>query len=60
VTVHLRSVIAAGISSDGNALLVDAGSFEQPPSHARIETVPFAGGPAAALIAHGSEASWNR
>jgi hypothetical protein len=59
VTVHGRTVQAAGISSDGSTLLVDAGSFEQAPSSGRIVTVPFAGGHATVLIAHGSQASWN-
>jgi Tol biopolymer transport system component len=59
VTVHGRMVQAAGISSDGSTLLLDAGSFEQPPSHGRIVTVPFAGGHATVLVAHGAQASWN-
>ncbi|MGO9321109.1 MAG: hypothetical protein ACLQBY_09960 [Solirubrobacteraceae bacterium] len=59
VTVHGRMVQGAGISSDGSTLLIDAGSFEQPPSHGRIVTVPFAGGHAKVLVAHGSQASWN-
>jgi hypothetical protein len=59
VTVHGQTVQAAGISGDGNMLLVDAGSFEQAPSSGRIETIPFAGGHAKVLVAHGAEASWN-
>jgi hypothetical protein len=59
VNVHGQTVQAGGISSDGSTLLVDVGSFEQPSSHGRIETVPFAGGPAKVLVAHGSQASWN-
>ncbi len=59
VTVHGQMVQGAGISSDGSTLLIDAGSFEQPPSHGRIATVPFAGGRAKVLIAHGAQASWN-
>jgi len=59
VTVHGQMVQGAGISSDGSTLLIDAGSFEQPPSHGRIVTVPFAGGHATVLVAHGSQASWN-
>ncbi|HTD08903.1 MAG TPA: hypothetical protein VK680_08440 [Solirubrobacteraceae bacterium] len=59
VIVHDQMVQAGGISSDGSTLLVDVGSFEQPPSHGRIETVPFAGGSAKVLVAHGSQASWN-
>jgi hypothetical protein len=59
VTVHGQMVQGAGISSDGRTLLIDAGSFEQPPSHGRVVTIPFAGGPAKVLVAHGSQASWN-
>jgi hypothetical protein len=60
VTAHGRSVQGAGISGDGNTLLVDEDSFEQPPSDGRIATIPFAGGHPKVLIAHGSQASWNR
>jgi hypothetical protein len=60
VTVHGQAVIGAGISSDGSTLLLDEGSFMQPPSHGRIVTVPFAGGRPKVLVAHGSQASWNR
>lgn len=59
VTVHGQSAQAAGISSDGSTLLLDAASFEQPPSHGQIVTVPFAGGHAKVLVAHGAEGSWN-
>jgi hypothetical protein len=57
--VGRQEVQGAGISSDGSTLLLDTGSFEQPPSHGRIVTVPWAGGPPTVLIAHGSQASWN-
>jgi hypothetical protein len=50
---------AAGISSDGSTLLLDTGSFEQPPSHGRIVTVPWGGGSPTVLVAHGAQASWN-
>lgn len=59
VTVHGQMVQGAGLSSDGGTLLLDVGSFEQPPSHGRIVTVPFAGGHATVRVAHGSQASWN-
>ncbi|MGA2454979.1 MAG: hypothetical protein ABSG93_15815 [Solirubrobacteraceae bacterium] len=59
VTVHGQMVQGAGISSDGSTLLLDEGSFEQPPSHGRIVTVPFAGGRPKVLVAHGAQASWN-
>lgn len=56
---HGRSVLAAGVSADGNSVLIDEGGFEEPPSAGRIASKPFAGGPATVLIAHGSQASWN-
>ncbi len=59
VTSHGRSVMAAGISADGNSVLVDEGSFEEPPSKGRIATKPFAGGTAKVLVGHGAQASWN-
>jgi hypothetical protein len=59
ITVDGQMVQGAGISSDGSTLLVDMGSFEQPSSSGRIATVPFAGGRARVLIAHGAQASWD-
>jgi hypothetical protein len=59
VTVHGRSVLGAGISSDGSTLLVDENAFEEPPSNGRVATIPFAGGRPQVLVAHGSQASWN-
>ena len=59
VTYHRQTVQAAGISSDGSTLLLDAGSFEQPPSHGQILTAPFAGGQARVLVSHAGQASWN-
>ncbi len=60
VTVRGQSVIGAGISSDGSTLLIEEDAFEQPPSHGRIATIPFAGGRSHVIVAHGSQASWNR
>ena len=57
---HGRSVLGDGISADGSTLLVEEGWFEEPPSKARIATLPFAGGGATLLVAHGASASWNR
>jgi hypothetical protein len=54
-----ESVMAAGISSDGRALLIDEGAFEQPSARARISTIPFAGGHPTVLVRHASMASWN-
>jgi hypothetical protein len=59
VISHGSTVIGAGISSDGGTLLIEEGAFEQPPSHARIATIPFAGGRSKVIVAHGSQASWN-
>jgi hypothetical protein len=59
--VHIgrQEVQGAGISRDGSTLLLDTGSFEQPPSHGRIVTVPWAGGAPTVLVANGAQASWN-
>jgi hypothetical protein len=59
LTVHGQPVRAAGLSRDGRTVLIDQGSFEEPPSRGRVETIPFAGGHAKVLVAHGSQASWN-
>jgi hypothetical protein len=57
--VGREEVQGAGISSDGGTLLLDTQSFEQAPSHGRIVSVPWAGGPPTVLVAHGAQASWN-
>lgn len=59
VTVHGRAVIGAGISSSGSTLLIDENALFEPPSKARVASIPFAGGRSHVLIAHGSQASWN-
>ncbi len=59
VTVHGRAVVGAGISASGSTLLVDENVLFQPPSKARVATVPFAGGSSHVLVAHGAQASWN-
>jgi hypothetical protein len=59
VRVGDQEVQAGGISSDGNTLLIDSGSFEQPPSHGRVVTVRWGGGRPTVLVAHGAQASWN-
>lgn len=53
------NAIAGGISRGGGTLLIDEGFLEGPASSDRIATVPFAGGAARVLVAHGSQASWN-
>ncbi len=60
VTVHGRSVLGVGISNDGSTLLIDENALFEPPSKARIATIPFAGGRSQVIVAHGSQASWNR
>ncbi len=59
VTVHGQAVVGAGISASGSTLLVDENALFGPPSKGRVATVPFAGGHAKVLVAHGSQASWN-
>jgi len=59
VTVRGRSAQGAGISSDGNTLLIDENAFEEAPSKGRVATIPFAGGRSTILVAHGAEGSWN-
>ena len=54
-----HSLQGAGISKDGATVLVDEDSFESPTSAGRIVMVPFGGGPARVLVAHGAQASWN-
>jgi hypothetical protein len=57
--VHGHTVMGAGILSNGASVLVDEGSFEQPSSSGRVASVPFAGGRATVLVAHGSQGSWS-
>jgi hypothetical protein len=58
LTVHGRSVQAAGLSRDGRTVLVDDGGFQGPASEGSVKTLPFAGGPAKLIVAHRSQASW--
>lgn len=60
VTVRGRSVEGAGISSDGSSLLIDENALEVSPSSGRVAVIPFAGGRSKVIVAHGSQASWNR
>jgi hypothetical protein len=60
LTLGRRQLIGAGISRDGRTVLIDQGSFEEPPSSGRVLAIPFAGGRAKVLVAHGAQASWNR
>jgi Tol biopolymer transport system component len=54
-----HSVTGGAISSDGQRLLVDLGGFLNPPDAGVVESIPFSGGGATVLIAHGSAPSWN-
>jgi hypothetical protein len=54
-----RSVLAAGISQSGRSVLVESGGEEGPLSGHTVESVPFFGGHATALIRHAAQASWN-
>jgi hypothetical protein len=58
VTFGQDTVQPAGISSDGQELLLDVGSFEQSPAHGTVETIPFAGNRLSTVTA-GADASWN-
>jgi Tol biopolymer transport system component len=60
LTWHGQSVVGAGLSQDGTTVLIDAQGIEGPPSSGLIASMPFGGGPATRLVAHGSQASWNR
>jgi len=60
VEIGGHSVWGGGISRDGQQLLVDLGGFLNPPRAGTVESVPFGGGGAKALVAHGSSPSWNQ
>jgi hypothetical protein len=60
VRVRGRSAIGAGLSSDGSTLLIDENALEEPSSNGRVVAIPFGGGAATVLVAHGAQASWNR
>jgi Tol biopolymer transport system component len=52
---------ADGISRDGRRVLLDSMyGLQWSPATSKIETVPFAGGPATVLIVPGGNASWNQ
>jgi hypothetical protein len=60
LTQGRASVVAGGISADGESALVEIGGFLAPPSRGRIATLPFGGGRARVLIRRGGSPSWNR
>jgi Tol biopolymer transport system component len=53
------AVSAWGISRSGRSVLISVGGFMQPPNQGKIEEIPFSGGHATLLIAHGNFPSWN-
>jgi WD40 repeat protein len=57
-SVDAEQVQGEQISSNGKRLLVDVGSFEEPPSKGEVESVSFGGGTPTKL-AHGSQPSWS-
>lgn len=57
--VRAPQAFAEGISSDGQTLLIDEVSVGQHASSGRVVRIPFAGGPAKVLIAHGAQSSWD-
>ncbi len=48
------------LSLDGRTVLADRGAFLNPSSSGTVETVPFSGGRAHAVVAHAAQPSWNR
>lgn len=58
LTGRFDGVIGRGLSADGRTVLVQRGSFEDP-AHQSIATLPWRGGRATVLVAHGSEPSWD-
>jgi hypothetical protein len=59
LTAGGHSVLAAGISRDGRAVLVQGGPLQSSPSHGVVETIPFSGGPPHVLVRHAGQPSWN-
>jgi len=59
LTGRVDNVSGAGLSADGRTVLVQRGSPEDA-AHQSIATIPFSGGPAHVLVAHGGSPSWNR
>jgi hypothetical protein len=49
----------AAISRDGASVLIDRGGLFNAPSQGRVESIPFSGGRARVLAAHGADPSWN-
>ncbi len=58
ITRGQTTVQPAGISSNGQRVLLDVGSFETSPNYGTVDTVPFGGGRLVKVVA-GADASWN-
>jgi hypothetical protein len=54
------AVTGAAISGNGASVLVDRGGLFNSPSQGSVDSIPFAGGAARVLAAHGGDPSWNR
>ena len=54
----IDTTVGAGISRDGQTLLLDRGDSAAPPHDGLVETVPFGGGQPT-RIASGDSAAWN-
>jgi dipeptidyl aminopeptidase/acylaminoacyl peptidase len=59
LTGKVDDVIGAGLSRDGRTVLVQQGA-EDDPGHQSVATIPWRGGAAHVLVAHGGSPSWNR
>jgi len=57
LTGRVDGVIGAGLSPDGRTVLVQRGYFDDP-AHQSVATIPFGGGRATVLVAHGSDPTW--
>jgi len=60
LTVGGLPVMGAGLSRDGHTVLIDEHALGDPASDGRVAEIPFTGGHSKVLVAHGSQASWNR
>ncbi len=57
LTGRVDGVIGTGLSPDGRTVLVQRGFFDDP-THQSVATIPFGGGRATVVVAHGSDPSW--
>jgi Tol biopolymer transport system component len=59
LTGKIDHVSGMGLSIDGSTVLVERGSPEDA-TQAMVATIPFGGGPAHTIVAHGGAPTWNR